>query len=137
MKTALQSKTIRTGIVAIVAAIVAIILHYSGSVPLDPETLGASWSGAIMGALMVGLRLVTSVPIEKNESGFADLFIVAALAAFALLLVGSHGCGTTIVNGKHADLSIDEGPPCVVVVKIDGVIVSHIEAEDQCLVLEE
>ena len=68
MKKPVQSRTIQTAVTLASAAIVSLVLHYTGVVSLDPVALGAAYTTVVSSALMTVLRLVTREQIGYAES---------------------------------------------------------------------
>jgi H+/Cl- antiporter ClcA len=63
MKPAPKSKTIWAGLAQLVPSVVALVLHYTGVVPLDGEALGAFYTATLTGGLTIYLRTVTREPL--------------------------------------------------------------------------
>lgn len=68
MKQPVQSRTIQTAVTLATAAVVSLILHYTGVIALTPAALGAAYTALISSAIMTVLRLVTREPIGYAES---------------------------------------------------------------------
>ena len=76
-------------IVAWVGAIVAIVLHYTGSAVLPPEAVGATLTAVIYPLVMASLRFLSK---KSGGSGKAPLVSVLFLAAFAFSGCAHHKC---------------------------------------------
>lgn len=92
---------------------------------------GVAWGRArAQGPLSLGRK--------DDESGRAGLPLLAALVALALvpLLLSLAACGAMQVQAERdIDVDIDVGPPCVVVVRADGEIVSTTRGPKPCKVV--
>jgi hypothetical protein len=74
----------------------------------------------------------------RDESGRAGLPLLVALVALALvpLVLALTGCGAMQVHAERdIDVDIDPGPPCVVVVRADGEIVSTTRGPKPCKIV--
>lgn len=67
MKAPLKSRTIRVAMSVIVASLVTVIMHFTGSLEVSPQVLGGAWSGLLSSALMIYMRFITSTPVGKDE----------------------------------------------------------------------
>lgn len=65
---------------------------------------------------------------------FAGAAVTAVVAVFVVLLGG--GCGAAQVRAeKSVSLDVTPGPPCVIVVRADGEIVSTVRGPQRCAVV--
>lgn len=85
-----RSRTLVGGYTAIVAAVVALILHYTGAAPLPVEALTASWTTAVLAALAVVLRFRTEQPVETKRQHRSRSLL---LGVFCFVLAG---CASTL-----------------------------------------
>ena len=67
MKRPVQSRTIQTAVTLASAAIVSLVLHYTGAIELDPVALGAAYTTVVSSVLMTAVRLITREPIGSEE----------------------------------------------------------------------
>ncbi len=146
MKTAMQSTTVRSFGALALGAILALVLHYTGTSVLDPATLGGAWTTLVTSILGVIQRYRTSTPmaplrrppgppveLPTDESGRVEvdflggLVVVALVVSLALFglgaLVGQSGCGAathTLEPGQTPGVDLRLGPPAYGAVTADG-----------------
>lgn len=125
MKQPHQSLTIVTGAGALVAAIVALVLHYTGGATLPLDVLGGTWTTVVWAVVAVVLRYKTQVPVRRpgKKTTLVSLVLFAGMMA---------ACPPRELRGKHLEIEIDEGPPCVVKMILDGEIVDSVRADKPC-----
>ena len=113
-----ESKTLWTSAALLISSAVSIALHFTETNVLTPDMLSAAFTGAASGFVFLILRLVTKEPVGKQTEGNGANAGTTVLLLFIVALM-SAGC-TTIRAKKSIDLQIKNGPPCVVIVKVDG-----------------
>ena len=97
---------------------VAIAMHFTGSLPLEPAALGAMVTAAIMPIAMALVRLVSRIvsglpdAVPRDEEGKASV-----AAVILMLVVGLVACGSTytLKSGGWRLSANDDGSACLVV----------------------
>lgn len=129
MKGIAESKTVWTSAGLLISSLVTIALHFTGASVVGAELLGGAFTGAISGLVFLVLRLVTREPIGSNDEGNgADAANALIVLVVALCL---SGC-TTIRAKQSVALKVQQGPPCVVVVMVDGKKAVEVKGPKAC-----
>tara|TARA_R100000329_G_scaffold85726_1_gene72422 strand:+ start:150 stop:569 length:420 start_codon:yes stop_codon:yes gene_type:complete len=127
-----ESKTIWASATLLISSAVSVALHFFDVSPLTPEMLGGAITGAITGIVFLILRIVTKQPVgPQNEGNGANA--TTNVLFFLLFIALMSGC-TTIQAKKSIDMKIKAGPPCVVVIDVDGEKAVEVTGPNKCKV---
>jgi hypothetical protein len=102
--------------------------------------LGGMLLGWAPPAPVLGVKPPPAAPPASRGMARIDGLVIAAavgatVAVFVALL-GSGGCGAAQVRAeKSVSLDVTPGPPCVIVVRADGEIVSTVKGPQRCAVV--
>jgi len=92
------------------SAIIALAMHYSGSIAMAPELLGATLAATLLPIAMGAIRLLNRVMAEipdddppsgessddAGEGGFASVALLPVIALLGILLmIAAGGCGSS------------------------------------------
>lgn len=96
---------------------VAIAMHFTGSLPLEPAALGAMVTAAIMPIAMAAVRLVARIVAQVPDEAAGEEGKASVAAVTLLLVVGLVACGSTytLKSGGWRLSANDDGSACLVV----------------------
>lgn len=113
---------------------------------ISPDDAGRGMGSSL--TVLGGMLLGWSAPVPgirrpdeptrgmaRIDAVFVAIALGAMVAVFAALL-GAGGCGAAQVRAeKSVSLDVTPGPPCVIIVRADGEIVSTVRGPQRCAVV--
>lgn len=105
----------------------------------DDAGRGMGSSLTVLGGMLLGWSPAAPGLRKPDEPprGMARIDAVAVLLAcsavvvvFALLI--GNGCATAVTAKREVTLDVTPGPPCVIVVRADGAVVSTVKGPARC-----